>query len=208
MAVKPVKVLTDLLTKKQVIKQDLEGNVLFRISGSLNTGVVSSSLPITASSGHFVSLNTVSTTAFDNIDVVTSSLNGAYNVDDAFHAVDRALDIVSNIINNGESEASAGYKRLRFKEVGYFGSDGTATIALPRQQYGMPAFPTSSIDYINVSVMVKDEDAWTNDLLAVNIVVSGSSSDQIYVLLDAPALNNTDQYRILAVNENPDDYMI
>ena len=49
MAVKPVKVLTDLLTRKQVIKQDLDGNVLFKISGSLNNGTVSSSLPITAS---------------------------------------------------------------------------------------------------------------------------------------------------------------
>jgi hypothetical protein len=49
MAVKPVKVLTDLLTRKQVIKQDLDGNILFRISGTLNNGTVSSSLPITAS---------------------------------------------------------------------------------------------------------------------------------------------------------------
>jgi len=49
MATKPVKVLTDLLTKKQVLKQDLDGNILFRISGSLNNGHVSSSLPITAS---------------------------------------------------------------------------------------------------------------------------------------------------------------
>jgi len=45
MATKPVKVLTDLLTRKQVIKQDLDGNILFKISGSLNNGTVSSSLP-------------------------------------------------------------------------------------------------------------------------------------------------------------------
>jgi hypothetical protein len=49
MAVKPVKVLTDLITRKQVIKQDIDGNVLFKISGSLGNGTVSSSLPITAS---------------------------------------------------------------------------------------------------------------------------------------------------------------
>lgn len=49
MATKPVKVLTDLLTRKQVIKQDLDGNILFKISGSLGNGTVSSSLPITAS---------------------------------------------------------------------------------------------------------------------------------------------------------------
>jgi len=49
MATKPVKVLSDLLTKKQIIKQDLNGNTLFNISGNLENGHVSSSLPITAS---------------------------------------------------------------------------------------------------------------------------------------------------------------
>lgn len=49
MAVKPVKVLTDLLTKKQIIKQDVSGNILFNVSGTLENGHVSSSLPITAS---------------------------------------------------------------------------------------------------------------------------------------------------------------
>ena len=47
---KPVKVLADLLTKKQILKEDSSGNVIFKVSGSLNNGVVSSSLPITASS--------------------------------------------------------------------------------------------------------------------------------------------------------------
>lgn len=47
--VKPVKVITDLVTQKQVIKQDISGNVLFRISGTLENGFVSSSLPISAS---------------------------------------------------------------------------------------------------------------------------------------------------------------
>lgn len=46
---KSVKVVTDLVTQKQVIKQDLEGNVLFKISGTLPTGFVSSSLPISGS---------------------------------------------------------------------------------------------------------------------------------------------------------------
>ncbi len=49
MATKPVKVLTDLLTKKQIIKQDIDGNILFNVSGVLGNGHVSSSLPITAS---------------------------------------------------------------------------------------------------------------------------------------------------------------
>ena len=48
-ATKSVKIVTDLLTNKQIIKQDINENILFRISGSLGDGFVSSSLPITAS---------------------------------------------------------------------------------------------------------------------------------------------------------------
>lgn len=51
MADKPVKVISDLLTRKQIIKQDISGNVLFKVSGTLQEGVVSSSLPITAAAG-------------------------------------------------------------------------------------------------------------------------------------------------------------
>jgi hypothetical protein len=48
-ATKSVKIVTDLLTNKQIIKQDINENILFRISGSLGDGFVSSSLPVTAS---------------------------------------------------------------------------------------------------------------------------------------------------------------
>lgn len=208
MAVKPVKVLTDLLTKKQILKQDIDGNILFRVSGSLNNGVVSSSLPVTGSGGLFYDLLTQTDTVFDNIPVITSSLNRTYNVDQAFHAVDLEISNIKSIIGGGESETSAGYKRLRYKEVGFFDNDGTATIVLPKTQLGASSFPVSSMDFINISVMIKDGDAWTNDLLSVNIVSGGISNDEIHVLLDAPALTNTDQYRLLAINENPDDYLV
>lgn len=206
MAVKPVKVLTDLLTKKQIIKQDLDGNILFRISGSLNNGIVSSSLPVFANSGSFVSLNTVTTTVFDNISVITGSDNGLYNVNQAFHAVDIELNNIKSLINNEDTQSATAYKCLRYKEVGYFNEEGAAIITLPKTQYGHPSFPINSIDFLNVSVMVRDGDAWTNDLLSINIISGGINGDQIQVLLDAPALTNTDQYRLLAVNENPDDY--
>jgi len=203
MAVKPVKVLTDLLTKKQILKQDLDGNILFRVTGSLSNGFVSSSLPITGSGGRFLELNTTTDTVFDNIPVVTSSLDGTYNVDQAFHAVDTAITTVKNLINSEDSQASTGYKRLRYKEVGFFNSDGTAEIILPKTQLGAPSFPVESMDFVNLSVMVKDGDAWTNDLLSINIVSGG-----IHILLDAPALTDADQYRVLAINENPDDYLV
>lgn len=208
MAVKPVKVLTDLLTKKQILKQDLEGNILFRVTGSLNNGFISSSLPLTSSNVWTPSLNTSTDLPFNNISVITSSTGGVYNVDQAFHAIDTTLDIVKDIINSGESQASVGYKRLRYKEVGFFNSDGTADIVLPKTQYMGNAFPVSSIDFINLNVMIKDGNAWTNDLLSINIVSGGIDNDEIHVLLDAPALGSSDQYKLLAVNENPDDYMI
>jgi len=46
---KSVKVVSDLVTNKQVIKQDIDGNILFKISGTLDNGIVSSSLPISGS---------------------------------------------------------------------------------------------------------------------------------------------------------------
>ena len=49
MAVKPVKFISDVQTKKQIIKTDISGNVLFAVSGTLPDGSVSSSLPISAS---------------------------------------------------------------------------------------------------------------------------------------------------------------
>jgi hypothetical protein len=42
----------------------------------------------------------------------------------------------------------------------------------------------------------------------MNIVSGGIANDEIHVLLDAPALTNTDQYRLIAINENPDDYLV
>ena len=51
MASKPVKVLSDLLTRKQILKQDSDGNTLFRVTGSLEDGYVLTIIPLTASAG-------------------------------------------------------------------------------------------------------------------------------------------------------------
>lgn len=56
MAVKPVKFISDILAKKQILKTDSNENVLFSVSGTLPNGSVSSSLPITAS-GLFIDGN-------------------------------------------------------------------------------------------------------------------------------------------------------
>lgn len=50
MAVRPVRFISDVLTKKQIIKADIDNNLIFNVSGSLlEGGHVSSSLPVTAS---------------------------------------------------------------------------------------------------------------------------------------------------------------
>lgn len=74
---KPVKVLSDLLTKKQILKEDSGGNVLFKVSGTLGDGIVSSSLPITASSEYITGDLTVDGIIYAkqlNVTTVTSSV--------------------------------------------------------------------------------------------------------------------------------------
>lgn len=190
MASKPVKVLTDLLTKKQIIKRDLNDNILFNVSGSINGGHVSSSLPITGSSAFLDVLNTTAKSPFEILNILTSS-NGIYNVDNAFHAVDTRL-------NNSISD----YKRLRYQLTGNFDIDGYAEVLLPKQQYGKHSFPSDSIDFIDVSIMIQDGNSWTNDLVGVSLIKSGSYNDEVWVQISAPALNDTNKFRLLAVNDD------
>lgn len=199
MATRPVKVLPDLQTKKQIIKIDSDGRELFKVSGSLSDGYVSSSLPLTASSGLFIALETSTSSSFNNINVVTSSYGDykVYDVNQAFHAVD---DVISD-----NAKTTNAYKRLRYQVTGNFDINGSADITLPLTQYFGSAFPTSSIDFINISVLIKENNAWYNDIASVSIT---QSSGFVHVIIDAPALNNTNQYRLIAVNENPDNYLI
>jgi hypothetical protein len=76
---------------------------------------------------------------------------------------------------------------------------------LPSSSLGGYSFPTSSFEYINISVTIKEDGRWINDLLSMQMY---TSSTNIYIELSAPALTNTDQYKLLAVNENPADYVV
>ena len=191
MGTRPVKVLPDLQTKKQIIKVDASGNELFKVSGTLDNGYVSSSLPISASSGLFVALGTTTSSSFNSINVLTSSVESykVYDVNQAFHAVDNSITSIALGANS--------YKRLRYQLTGNFDLNGSADISLPLIQYAGSAFPISSIDYINVSVAIKENNSWYNDIVSINLTSSGGS---VHVIIDAPALNNTNQYRLLAVN--------
>lgn len=205
---KPVKVLTDLLTKKQIIKQDEFGNLVFNVSGALGAGHVSSSLPITGSSAFFVNALVNSLGEFTNIPVVTSSLGdyNIYDIDQAFHAIDTAFATAN------KTDIENAYTRLRYTEVGYFDPDGTKVIALPVTGASPTEyrFPTSSLDYVNISVSIRESgsSSWYNDLVSIETVVSGASNNEIWVILDGAALNNADSYKLIAVNENPADYVV
>lgn len=196
---RPVKVLPDLQTNKQILKVDNAGNTLFNVSGTLSNGHVSSSLPVTGTSGLFVVLETTTATPFTTLPIVTSSYQSykVYDVNEAFHAID-------NIISAGSANLNA-YRRLRYQITGNFNATGSADIALPLTQNGGNAFPITSIDYVNVNIAIKENGSWFNDIASVNITSSGG---QIHIIIDAPALDNTNQYRLIATNENPADYVI
>lgn len=243
---KPVKVLTDLETRKQILKTDSNGNVLFRVSGSFAEGAISSSLPFTGSGAYFSDDVTVDgtlkakeiqvTTVVNSIEYETSisaSINALLDVSASNAQTGDFLkwdgsnwvpDIVSNATSASyaataayaqtttfdSSEVVNAYKRLRYQEIGYFDIAGAALVQLPTSAYGGSSFPANSLDYINVSVFIKESGSvsWRNDLVSVEMVVSGASNDQIWVILDAAALSNTDSYKLVAVNENPADYVI
>jgi hypothetical protein len=264
MATKPVKVLTDLLTKKQIIKQDLDGNILFNVSGVLGNGHVSSSLPVTAS--YFVGdgryLTNISSSAGISsvytsgsitgsgllinpvtlkdpliIGTVTASLGFSGNLyGTASLATSASYAATASYILNAVSSSYAftasvatsasyatnaltasavtdgattsiqnAYNRLRYQTIGNFDATGSAIIMLPSSSLGGYAFPTGSFNYIDVRVSIKEDDRWINDLLSVQIY---TSSTNVYIELSAPALTSTDQYKLLAVNENPSDYVL
>jgi hypothetical protein len=198
--VKPVKVLTDLLTKKQIIKQDSDGNITFSVSGSVSgSGAITANLPLTGSEVVFDLLTIKQNNNFNLIPIITSSVT-INSIEKSIYSVDQAFKAIDSVISTAESTRNA-YTRLRYKHVGFFDEDGYAEIKLP--QTNVNYFPTASYDFINVDVMVKDEDRWVNDIMSVNLFIY---EEDIYVGVSAPNLGDTDQYRIIVNNENPDDY--
>lgn len=145
------------------------------------------------------SSGSVTVSLADNISLtsVTASLYGT-----ASHAITASY---AESTTFDPTQIIHAYKRLRYQEIGYFDASGSALIQLPTGAYGGSSFPTASLDYVNVSVFVKDGTLWTNDILAVSVY---ESSSYIYVSLEAPELTDTDQYKLLAVNEDPTYYTI
>jgi len=125
------------------------------------------------------------------------------NATSASYAVNAAT--ASHITDGANTSIQNAYNRLRYQTVGYFDITGSAIIMLPSSSLGGNAFPTGSFNYVDVSVTVKQGGRWINDLLSMQMY---TSSTNVYVELSAPALTNTDQYKLIAVNENPSDYVV
>jgi len=145
MAVKPVKVLTDLLTKKQIIKQDIDGNILFNVSGVLGNGHVSSSLPITASyfvgDGRYLTNISASTGGGANTSVVNVNYKKLrYKVTGAFDA--------------------EGYAEEALPLTQY----GSASFPVADQDYFV----------INLMVKESGSANWANDIIAYELFTSSS----------------------------------
>jgi hypothetical protein len=238
MASKPVKFLTDLSTKKQIFKTDLSGNVVFDISGSSElNGYVSSSYPITGAAGFYGNLYGSASYAHQAYTYTSGAISGSglpsnpvllkdpLVINGITASAVQITDtlIAPNITGNLFGTASYAqyaanaadvaigdelynvYSRLKFQQVDYFDIDGSKIIVLPLESSGKPRFPTASLDYLNVNVQVKEDNRWVNDILSHQLYVSGAN---IVVELSAPAMTNTNQYKLLVSNENPDDLLV
>jgi len=215
MAVRPVKFISDVLTKKQIFKTDIDDNILFNVSGSLlEGGHVSSSFPVTAS-GLYIDGNayitdtihakrmhvTEVTTSVYYEDSLSASINALQDVSasdavigqylkwDGVNWVPYTLD-VTGAIQTALDNVNNVFLSSSNIAVDYFDFDGTKLLTF--NQYG-----PSDIEYISLDVMIMQEGSsnYTNDLVSVSMFINISGS--LSVQLDAPALSDKDKFKLL-----------
>ncbi len=216
MAVKPAKAIADLLARKQILKVDKENNILFKVSGSLGSGAVSSSLPITASNyfsafDSFISgtLTTKNLAVSDeksyvNINQLSNvsaseAVEGRYLVYDGTNWIPSELKLNAGI-------GSQQYATLRYHSDGLFYGDDTIILNLPVSSAYGPSFPTASINYINYNLLIQETESsnWRNDLASVEFKITGNiGNEYVAAIISAPFVPYA--YTFNAVNENPLD---
>jgi len=216
MAVKPAKAIADLLARKQILKVDKDNNILFKVSGSLGSGAVSSSLPITASnifsafdsfiSGTLTTKNLAITDdkSYVNINQLSNvsaseAVEGRYLVYDGTNWIPSELKLNAGI-------GSQQYSTLRYHSDGLFYGNETVTLTLPVSSAYGPSFPTQSINYINYNLLIQEtsESNWRNDLASVEFKITGNiGNEYVAAIISAPF--SPYAYTFNAVNENPLD---
>jgi hypothetical protein len=225
MANKPVKYLSDALFKKNITKEDALSNKIFEVSGTLENGQVTIAVPLSASNtyiGGDLEVSGSVTAKKLNITEVNTSVIYDTSISASINAL---LDVsASNAINDDYLKYRDGYwipspldlaggleavkkatNRLKYIVTGSFDTGGQVEVALPLTQLGGNAFPVSSIDYVMYDLAVKDGNRWVKDIMHSSIT---EISGVLYINIDAPALNSTDRYKLVAVNTNPNDYII
>ena len=215
MAVKPARAIADLLARKQILKVDKDNNILFKVSGSLGSGAVSSSLPIT-SSGFFSAFDSIiSGTLTANHLIVTEQktfldINQLNNVsasdatEGKFLTYDGTNWIPSEIQVNAGIGAQS-YSTLRYHSDGLFNGNETIVLNLPLSSAYGPSFPVESINYFTYNLLIQEESgsSWKNDLAVVEFVVTGSGAPYVAAVIDAPFVPYA--YTFNATNENTAD---
>ncbi len=215
MAVRPVRFISDVLTKKQILKTDSEDNLLFNVSGSLiNGGHVSSSFPVTAS-GLYIDGNayitdtihakrmhvTEVTTSVYYEDSLSASINALQDVSasdaipgqylkwNGINWIPGTLDITGTV-QNVLDQVNNVFLSSSSITVNYFDPDGTKLLTF--NQYG-----SADIDYITLDIMIMQDGTsfYTNDLVSVSMYINLSGT--LSVQLDAPALTDKDKFKLL-----------
>lgn len=161
-----------------------------------------------AVNSNFVMAGTASlhtSASFTNITLTPSSKTvegvtyNIVNLDDALHAIDNKLGVVSST-----TAIANAYKCLRYQFSGTLDGTGYAEVSLPATQLSKNAFPVADLDYITTDVMVDLSGRWVNDLVAIDLQ---NDAGTLKVTIDAPASPNTG-FRLIAVNENTSSYSI
>ena len=215
MAVKPAKAIADLLARKQILKVDRDNNILFKVSGSLGSGAVSSSLPITASS-YFSAFDSIisGTLTTKNLAITDEksyvNINQLSNVsasdatEGKFLTYDGTNWIPSEIQINAGIGAQT-YSSLRYHSDGLFNGNQVIILDLPLSSAYGPSFPVESINYFTYNLLIQEESgsSWKNDLAIVEFVVTGTGTPYVSAIIEAQVVPYA--YTFNATNENTAD---
>jgi hypothetical protein len=185
----PFKILPNLIVNGSVLKYDDTNNLIFEVTSGVN-GHVSSSVPY---KGVFLG-----TASYANFALTASYLQGsvetALTATFAYTASSLEQSLNTKLIN--------AYKRLRYKTTGNFDNNGNAIITLPTSSLGSSAFTIPYFNDISVDVLVLSGSSWVNEIIAYELKITGSGNDELCVILEAPELNSSYKYKLVAVNEN------
>ena len=189
---------TIIISPRALLKLSEAGAIQLDITGSYSKLYsTSGDVLLSGSTGIYAESNLIAekqlklsgSSDFSNISVIRDG-TGLYDVDEAIHALDSKI-----------SAGDTNYAKMRFMCTGSLVPNTTTTIGLVTAGADSVFFAPNQKNYLVADVMIRinSSEAWTNDLVSLQIYESGGS---MYVDLDAPAAENGWEYRMVIVNEN------